>query len=75
MAEREIPVFPPKPAYVSMPAAVAAAIAHGNQLTDIRVDRWAATYRCGVEDIRQAWECELTRRSQEPSNQYDSEGK
>lgn len=65
----------PKPAYCSMPAAVKAAIAFGNSLSDINVPRWASTYRTSEEAIRQAWEAEITRRSQEPSNQYDSEGK
>jgi hypothetical protein len=75
MASRELPIVPPKPAFVSMPAAVAAAIAHDNTLADIRLDKWAETYRCGVEAIRMAWDAELTRRSQEPQNSYDSEGK
>ena len=76
MAERELRISPPKPAFVSMPAAVAAAISHGNSLSDIRLPKWAETYRTSEEAIRQAWEAELSRTSQEPSNQYETpEGK
>lgn len=66
---------PPKPAYVSMPNAVKAAIAHGNAISDLNLTRWSETYRCGVEDIREAWEAELSRVSQQPQNTYESEGK
>jgi hypothetical protein len=66
---------PPRPAFVSMPAAVSAAIAHGNTLSDIRLPAWAATYRTSEEAIRQAWEAELSRRSLAPSNSFDCEGK
>lgn len=65
----------PRPAFVSMPAAVSAAIAHGNTLADIRLPAWAATYRTTEESIRQAWDAELSRRSQQPSNSFDVEGK
>lgn len=76
MAERALPIVPPKPAYVSMPAAVRAAILAENTLADIRLDKWADTYRCGVEDIRQAWDAELSRQSQQPQNSYEQpEGK
>lgn len=75
MAERELPIVPPKPAFVSMPAAVAAAIAHGNSLSDIRLPRWAETYRTSEEAIRQAWEAEMSRKSQQPDNSFDVEGK
>lgn len=75
MAARELPITPPKPAYVSMPAAVAAAIAHGNSLAEIRLPKWAETYRTSEEAIRLAWEAELTRKSQQPDNSFDVEGK
>lgn len=65
----------PRPVFETMPNAVRAAIICGNTLADIKLPSWATTYRCGVEDIRLAWEAELTRRSQEPTNQYDTEGK
>lgn len=74
MASREHPIQPPKPAFVSMPSAVAAAIRCGNTLSDIRIPKWAETYRTSEESIRQAWEAELSRQSQEPSNSY-CEGK
>jgi hypothetical protein len=65
----------PRPLCETMPRAVAAAIGCGNSLSDIRLDKWAATYRCGVEDIRRAWDAELSLRSQHPSNSFDVEGK
>jgi hypothetical protein len=65
----------PRPLCETMPRAVACAISAGNTLSHIRIDRWAETYRCGVEDIRQAWDAELSRRSQQPSNSFDVEGK
>jgi hypothetical protein len=66
---------PRRPAFVSMPAAVACAIHHGNTLSDINLCRWADTYATTPERIKDAWEAELTRRSQEPSNSFDVEGK
>lgn len=75
LADAERP-SPPRPAFVSMPHAVAAAIAHGNTLGDIMLPRWAATYRTSEEAIRHAWEAELSRRSQEAQNKYEApEGK
>jgi hypothetical protein len=65
----------PRPAFVSMPAAVAAAIAHGNTISEINVCRWAATYRCEPTAIQEAWEAELSRQSQQPSNSYEVDGK
>lgn len=65
----------PRPLCETMPRAVAAAIRCGNSLGDIKLDRWAMTYRCGVEDIRQAWDAELSRVSQRPINDFDVEGK
>ena len=65
-----------KPAYHSMPNAVRAAILAENTLSDIRLPAWAATYGCSEESIRQVWEAELTKQSQEPSNSYEQpEGK
>ena len=64
-----------KPAYHSMPNAVRAAILAENTLSDIRLPAWAATYGCSEESIRQVWEAELSRQSQQPSNTYETEGK
>ena len=50
--------------------AVRAAIIAGNTLADIRAEKWAATYRVTTEDVRAAWEAELTRTSLSPSNMY-----
>ena len=50
--------------------AVLAAIAHGNKLADIRADKWAETYGCLSEDVRIAWEAELSRISLLPDNMY-----
>jgi hypothetical protein len=74
MTPSERPV-PPRPAFVSMPAAVACAIRHGNTLADISLCRWADTYATTPERIKDAWEAEMTRRSQEPSNSYEVDGK
>ena len=72
-AERPIP---PRPMCETMPRAVAAAIHCGNSLSDIRIDRWAETYRCGTEDIRNAWDAELSRVSRQPQNSFETpEGK
>lgn len=75
MANRELRITPAKPAYVSLPAAVRAAILSGNSLSEISVPRWAATYGTSEESVRQAWEAELSRQSQQPSNSFDVEGK
>lgn len=48
--------------------AVRAAIAHENTLGDIRPERWAETYRCTTDDVRAAWENEMTRKSLTPNN-------
>lgn len=58
----------PKPAVISLPGACKAAIQHGNTLADIRVDRWAATFACGVEMVRTEWEAALTEMSRQPRN-------
>jgi hypothetical protein len=65
----------PRPAFVSLPAAVAVAIREGNSLSEISVPRWAATYATTEESVKSAWEAELSRRSQEPSNSYEVDGK
>jgi hypothetical protein len=75
MAERALPVVPPKPAFVSMPAAVRAAILSGNTLADIKLPAWAATYGCEPAAISEVWEQEMTRQSQQPQNDFDVEGK
>jgi hypothetical protein len=74
MTPSERPV-PPRPAFISMPAAVACAIRHGNSLSDINLCRWADTYATTPERIKDAWEAELSRRSQIPDNQYEVDGK
>lgn len=75
MTPEERPV-PPRPLCETMPRAVACAISAGNTLSHIRLDKWAETYRCGVEDIRRAWEAEMTWRSREPTNSFEThEGK
>jgi hypothetical protein len=54
---------------------VAVAIREGNSLSEISVPRWAATYATSEEAVKSAWEDELSRRSLEPSNSFDCEGK
>lgn len=75
MASRELPIVAPKPAYVSMPNAVRAAILAGNALADINLCKWADTYSTTPERIKDAWEAELSRVSQRPTNDFESEGK
>ena len=62
-------------AFTSLPAAVRAAIRHGNALSDIRPAAWALTYSCSTEDVKAAWEDALTELTQQPSNTYEVEGK
>jgi hypothetical protein len=57
-----------RPAYISMPNAVRAAILFENRLSDIDVCAWAKTYGCEPSEIQAAWEAELTRQSQQPQN-------
>lgn len=67
---------PLNPTFCSLPAAVKAAIAHGNTLLDIkRPDLWAATYRCDSEAVRIEFERQLSAASLSPNNAYDVEGK
>lgn len=75
MAERALRISPPKPAYVSMPNAVRAAILSGNSLSDIVIPRWASTYCTSEEAIKEAWEAELSRQTQHPINSYEVDGK
>jgi hypothetical protein len=70
------PIQPPRPAYCSLPAAVKAAIDHGNTLLDIkRPDLWATTYGCLTEDVRHEFERQMSEASMRPSNSFDVEGK
>ena len=70
------PIQPPRPAYCSLPAAVKAAIAHGNSIADLNLARWAETYSpATTEDIRNEWERQLSEASLSPNNSYDVEGK
>jgi hypothetical protein len=75
MAERALPIVPPKPLFHSMPNAVRAAILSGNSLSDINLCRWSQTYGCEPAAISEAWEAEMTRQSQQPINDFDVEGK
>ena len=71
------PIVPPRPAFCSLPAAVKAAIAHGNTILDIRrPDLWAQTYRCDSEAVRAEFERQLSEASLRPSNTFEiPEGK
>ena len=66
---------PPRPVFQTMPCAVRAAILNENTLSDIRLEKWADTYRCSSESIRLEWERQLSLKSQEPDNAFDVEGK
>jgi hypothetical protein len=63
-------------AFTSLPAAVRAAIKHGNALTDIRPAAWATTYGVTTEAVRVAWENALTELTRQPTNSCEvPEGK
>lgn len=50
----------------SLPAAVKAAIAHGNSFTDINPNKWSETYgNCGCEAVREEWERQTWKRTQQ----------
>ena len=61
--------FPP--AIRSLPAAIELAIRNGSDLATMKLDRWAETYRCGVEDVRATWERVLSDLSQQPINSFE----
>lgn len=76
MAEREIPVLPPRAPFYALPKAIAAFIAHSCDRTKMNVPAWAATYPpASVEDVRSEWEKQMSVKSQSPDNAYETEGK
>ena len=71
-----LPTQPPRPAFCSLPAAVKAAIAHGNTISNINAHRWAETYApATTEDVKAEFERQLSEASLRPNNSYDVEGK
>ena len=54
----------------SLHNACKAALLAENRLCDIIVPRWAETYRCSEEDVREAWERAQTELSTQPVNTY-----
>lgn len=56
-------------------AAVRAAQASETVLAEMNLSRWAATYRCSVEDIMREWQAAEWERTQQPQNTYEVEGK
>lgn len=77
MAARELEILPPRPLAYLLPKAIAAFIAADwTDRTKMLVPAWAATFQCGVEDVRGEYERQMTAKSLSgPDNQYDSEGK
>lgn len=72
----QVPIQPPRPAFCSLPAAVKAAIkaaiAHGNTLSNINAHRWAETYApATTEDVKAEFEKQLSEASLRPSNSYE----
>ena len=62
--------FPP--AIRSLPAAIELAIRNGSDLGTMRLEKWAETYPpATVETIREMWERQLTKTSQEPINKFE----
>lgn len=77
MADRELPLKPPRPLAYLLPKAIQAFIeADWTDRTKMLVPAWAATFHCGVEDVRGEYEKQMTTKSLSgPDNQFDSEGK
>lgn len=75
MAEREIPVIPPRPLAYLLPKAIEAFIANQCDRFKMMVPAWAATFHCEPDDVRQEWERQMTIKSQVPNNAYETEGK
>lgn len=77
MANREIPVSPPRPVFETLPKAIAAFIAdERTDRTKMLVQAWADTYKCGAEDVRREWEAQMSVKSQMPNNAFETpEGK
>lgn len=68
----QVPIQPPRPAFRSLPAAVRAAIAHRNTLSNINAHRWAETYApATTEDVKAEFEKQLSEASLRPSNSYE----
>ena len=76
MAERAQPVIAPRPLAYLLPKAIKAFVeADWTDRTKMLVPHWAATFQCGVDDVRSEWERQMTVKSQVPNNTYESEGK
>lgn len=62
------PIIPPRPIFATLPQAAKCAVEHGNTIQSINAAKWAETYQCGTEDVREAFERAMTERSLKPSN-------
>jgi hypothetical protein len=53
----------PRPIFEALPAAVRAAINHGNGIHDIKPHKWAESYHCDEEDVRAEFERQMSKAS------------
>ncbi len=61
---------------MSLANAMRAFVAGKHDRSSMDVPHWAETYRCGVEDVRKAWEAAMSEASTKPQNKYgEGEGK
>jgi hypothetical protein len=75
LTDAERPSDPRHLAYL-LPKAIAAFIAADwTDRTKMLVPAWAATFHCGVDQVRAEWDRQMSVKSQTPDNAFDSEGK
>jgi hypothetical protein len=74
MTSRAHPTTPPRPLFETLPRACRAAIIAGNTYTDIRPVKWAETYACSIEAVKDAWEAAQAEISQYPDNTFEEQG-
>lgn len=72
MADRQLPCIPPRPLAYLLPKAIAAFIeADWTDRTKMLVPAWAATFHVQPDDVRAAWEAQMSIKSQSPDNAYE----
>jgi hypothetical protein len=75
LTDAERPSDPRHLAYL-LPKAIAAFIAADwTDRTKMLVPAWAATFHCGVDQVRAEWDRQMSVKSQTPDNAFDCEGK
>lgn len=75
LTDAERPSDPRHLAYL-LPKAIAAFIAADwTDRTKMLVPAWAATFHCGVDQVRAEWERQMSEHSLQPQNKYEESGK